>query len=103
MHVQLLELAGRTCVSSHAHGIGSKWSSVVSGLWGKWVITLTSKNALSNLPSQKPLAAISVLELSSVAMGGECLTRRGCRRGSMLMSWQTSVRRSAIRLRTSLC
>ena len=64
-----------------------------------------SKNALSNLPPQKPLAAMSSLELSSVAVLRvvNVSPERGCKRGSTLTSWQTSVRRSAMRSRTSLC
>ena len=69
------------------------------------MITLTSKNALSNLPPQNSLAAMSSLELSSVAVLRvvKVSPERGCRRGSTLTSWQTSVRRCAIRSRTSLC
>ena len=67
MHVQLFELAGRTYAFFLAHGDGSKRSSVVSSLRGQ-LITLTLKNALSNLPPRYPLAAMSSLELSSVAV-----------------------------------
>ena len=69
------------------------------------LITLTSKNALSNLPPQKLLAAMSRLELSSVAVLWvvNVSPERRCRRGYTLMSWQMSVRRSDIRARTSLC
>ena len=67
--------------------------------------TLTSKNALSNLPPQNPLAATSSLALSSVlAVWRESDSPlSGWRWGSMETSWQTSVRRLARRSRTSLC
>jgi len=67
-HVQLHGLADHTFVSSYAHGVGSKWSSVVSSLREQMGWTLTSNNALSNLPPQKPLATMSSLESSSVAV-----------------------------------
>ena len=56
------------------------------------------KNALSNLPQHNPLAGMSSLELSIVSvLRVNVSPERGCKRGSTLMSWKTSVRRSAIR------
>ena len=101
MHVQLLELAVCTCIFLLLMALvasGHLWCSV----WGgNGLITLTLKYCLSNLPPQKLLAAMSSLELSSVAMLRvvNVSSERRCRQGFTLTSWQTSVRRLAIRSR----
>ena len=68
--VWLLGLAACTFVSSRARGVCSKWSSEVSGLrgWMGWVPLCRKKNALSNLPPQRPLAAMSSFESSCVVV-----------------------------------
>ena len=87
----MLPIAGGGLKGSVRGGIGVK--------------TITSNNALSNLPPQKPLAATSSLALSSVvALRVDSVSPdSACRHGSMHTSWHTSVRRLAVRLRTSLC
>ena len=93
------ELAEHILLSSHVHVVCNLRQS---GWFGLKKRTLTSKNARSHLPPQKPLAATSSRALSSVlALRVEKDSPlSGWRWGS---SWQTSVSKLVKRSHTSLC
>ena len=73
-----------------------------------WVLglnTLTSMNAFSNLPPQNPYIATSNRAWSSLLeeQRDKGSPESGCRLGSVVTAWQTSVNNMAIMSLTSLC
>ena len=70
---------------------------LLEGAWG--LKTLTSQKVLSCLPLQKPFTARSNLAPSwvLVELRLKVSVDRGCRSGSVMTSWHTSVSRLAVR------
>ena len=71
--------------------------------WSVGLKTLTSKNAHSNQPPQKPLALMSNLASSPqmLVLMDNTSPVRGCRGGSIVTSLHTSFSRSAVISRSS--
>ena len=76
---------------------------LLEGAWG--LKTLTSQRVLSCLPPQKPFTAMSSRAPSWVLVEFRLKVSfdKGCRSGSVLTSWHTSVSKLAVRSLISLC